>query len=332
MKELEILRSRQNAAWRILDHDLRLSRADAAYLFAGPRGTRKKEAAVLFAQSLVCPHAEGGWACGKCSVCRRVRDGGYADIRILDGAKASIKKEEIEQLQDYFSRTALEQGGRKAYILNAADNMTASSMNSILKFLEEPSGRITAILCTENPERILPTIRSRCKLIPFRAPSRDELEEEAREEGVDALDAHVLAANAESLEELKRTAGTEGYQSGLAEWMEFVSHCAGEVEEGVFYLRNEAFDGKRKERQKGALPWFLRAGVVYCEDLLTGKRGISGRWDRALAQWEEVPVPPEALEMVLLKAEDALLAHCSVSLTADRLGYALSKEALNGRK
>ena len=162
----ELLEKQQPIVYRALDNACKTNRISSAYLFTGPYGTPKYEAAVLLAQSILC-EKKNGLACEECNTCRRVREGTYADMMILDGKDESISKEMIDGIQEKFSKTALEENGQRIYIIKNAENATISAQNSMLKFLEEPGSGVTAILTTDNVNRMLPTIISRCTVLPF---------------------------------------------------------------------------------------------------------------------------------------------------------------------
>ena len=141
------LKEQQPIVYHTLKNALENSRLAHAYLFSGPGGSMKKDAAILLAQSLLCKG--NTFACEECDLCKRVKAHEYADMIYLDGSEISIKKEDIKKLQKSFEKTALEKNGRKIYILDHVENATADALNSLLKFLEEPSGDMTAILLVE---------------------------------------------------------------------------------------------------------------------------------------------------------------------------------------
>ena len=157
----------QPVAWKTLSNALRSRTYAHAYLFQGQIGTAKREMALLFAQSVFCPHSKEGIACGECEVCRRVAALEYADLSYIDGSETSIKKADVLRLQEQFSRTSLEISPYRIYIMDHAENATPDALNSLLKFLEEPQPGIIAILISDHPELLLPTIVSRCQCIPF---------------------------------------------------------------------------------------------------------------------------------------------------------------------
>lgn len=129
--------------------------------------------AVQLAKSLFCV-GEPGDACGSCHHCLRIDSGNHPDLRVVVPDGTSIKIDQIRELQKEFSFKAVE-SSLNVYIIQHAEKMTVQAANSLLKFLEEPSYQVTAILLTEHLNQILPTILSRCQVIHF-----DELPFEQR--------------------------------------------------------------------------------------------------------------------------------------------------------
>ena len=162
------LKTLQPIVYQTLHNALTNDSLSHCYLFVGPTGTARFETAVLLAQSLVCDHTDDGWACQQCMQCIRIEENNYADYILIDGSKESIKAERILNLQYQFSQTALEKAGRKIFIINSCENMTLKAANSLLKFIEEPSGNVVGIFITSQIDRLLPTIVSRCQKVSFR--------------------------------------------------------------------------------------------------------------------------------------------------------------------
>ncbi len=210
----ELLAEEQPVVYRALKTAAEENRISSAYLFTGPAGTPKHEAAVLLAETIFC--SEHGLACESCETCRRVREGLYADFRWIDGSAGSISKETVDALQADFAKTAIEEGsGQKVYVLENAENMSISAQNSILKFLEEPSEGVTAILTTDNIHRLLPTIISRCTMIPFVPLSAEERMKKAADEGIDEDDAYFLSQLGRNAEEMKTLCESDMYRNAL---------------------------------------------------------------------------------------------------------------------
>lgn len=139
-------------------------RVSHAYLFTGPAGSNKTSAAYAFAQALLCK--DGG--CRTCETCRKISRRKHPDVRFY--APAGANGYLVEQIREIVSDMALApiQASRKVYILDRADMLNASSANAFLKSLEEPPGDVLIILLGRTVEAVLPTIVSRCQVVPFR--------------------------------------------------------------------------------------------------------------------------------------------------------------------
>ncbi len=136
--------------------------ASHAYLFTGPPGVGKSEAALAFAAGLAC--SDGG--CGVCSTCRRVLEGLHPDVEIIAPEGNFIRKQEITEINLHAAYRPYE-ARAKVYIFLEADSFNAEAANAFLKTLEEPPGHVHFILVTDHPGHLLPTIASRCQPVAF---------------------------------------------------------------------------------------------------------------------------------------------------------------------
>lgn len=187
----------QPVVYQMLQQALKLGQVSHAYLFTGGQGCFKKEASILLAQSLFLDSEgfieEETLEEGKKDIARRIADESYGDFLFFDGTqKEAIGRENILGIQELFAKTSLEDSDKKIYVIDHAENMSISAMNCLLKFLEEPSNNVYAILTTDNVERLLPTIISRCVVVPFRVIGEDVYYNFMIEEGVDPEDAFLL--------------------------------------------------------------------------------------------------------------------------------------------
>ncbi|MBP1996198.1 DNA polymerase III subunit delta' [Paenibacillus eucommiae] len=193
----------QAAAKRLLQNGLRHDKLSHAYIFSGPIGTGRAEMAVALAKAVYCSTMVED-ACGECLECRKVEHHNHADLHIVEPDGASIKIEQIRQLQKEFAYRATA-SGTKIYIIHQAEKMTAAAANSLLKFLEEPASKVIAILITENGNALLPTIQSRAQWISFTPMPRDDLIWSLLQEGhpeVLVRPAAHMAAGIEAAKEL----------------------------------------------------------------------------------------------------------------------------------
>lgn len=210
VKTWELLEKQQPIVMRMLKNMLQKNRIAHAYLFEGMKGTGKKEAALIFAKAIFCEDVRDGYKpCETCISCRRIDHHNNPDLHIIEPDGASIKIEQIRQLQQEFSKKAVE-SQYKVYIIVAAEKMTVNAANSLLKFLEEPDGQTVAILITEQPQRILPTILSRCQLLSFQPLPKQEMIKTLMEHGLDPEEAPLFAHLTSNVDEA-RTLREDGW-------------------------------------------------------------------------------------------------------------------------
>lgn len=196
----ERLEQEQNIAYKTLYNSFNAHKETHAYLISGSKGSPLKELALFIAQSLICK--EDVLACESCIDCKKIKNGNYADLTFVNGKEENILKDDIEKLKDEFSLTAVEENGKKIYIIHLIENANLVAVNKLLKFIEEPSNDIYGILTTRNLERVLPTIVSRCQLIRLKPASKDELISKLKEE-YDEDTSKLLAGFNDSIEEVE---------------------------------------------------------------------------------------------------------------------------------
>ena len=163
---IDDLKQNEPIAYRSLSNAFKNNKIAHSYLLTGEYNPLKIETAYLIAQSIV--EGKNDFACETCDTCKRIRKNEYFDVIYVDGYSELIKKDDIENIMDEFSRTSLESSGKKVYILANINNATTKVLNMILKFMEEPSNSNTyGIFITDKKEDLLPTVVSRCQEIPF---------------------------------------------------------------------------------------------------------------------------------------------------------------------
>lgn len=174
----------QDHVLTILRNGLRQNRLSHAYIFSGSPGTGRKRTAMALAQAVLCTEQVDD-ACGRCLACRKVEHGNHPDIHWIVPDGASIKIEQIRDLQQQLAyRSASD--GTKIYIIDQAERMTTQAANSLLKFIEEPISPVLAMLITENGHALLPTIQSRAQWLSFHPLSAQRMREALLAEGFPA--------------------------------------------------------------------------------------------------------------------------------------------------
>lgn len=196
-----------------------------ALLAHGPAGVGQLEFSLMLAQAWLCerPQAgQGGAACGHCDSCRLVRSRSHPDLLVVlpealrlqlgwadedDKPKAEAKPSReirIAQLReaiDWAQRTS-GRGRAKVLVIHPADAMNGPTANALLKTLEEPPGLLRIVLGTADPERLLPTVRSRCQRVPLALPAAQQAAEWLRSQGLTEPGALLALAGGSPLEAL----------------------------------------------------------------------------------------------------------------------------------
>lgn len=196
------------------------TRPAQALLLAGPRGVGKSELALDWARALLCEAARpDGSACGACPACHWFGTGVHPDFRRV-GLQEKTSKEgetrlataiEVDQARDTvdFVQLSTYRAGYRVVLVDPADSLNLAAANALLKVLEEPPLNTVFVLVSDQPRRLLPTIRSRCTRLDVGLPSLAQATAWLAEQGVD--DAPALLALA------------GGTPLGALEW------CEGEV-------------------------------------------------------------------------------------------------------
>jgi DNA polymerase III subunit gamma/tau len=146
---------------RTLKNAVAQNRLAHAYLFVGPRGVGKTSTARILAKSLNCVKGPTVTPCGECDNCREIAAGNSLDVIEIDGA-SNNSVDDVRQLRENV-RYAPAKGRYKIYLIDEVHMLSPAAFNALLKTLEEPPAHVKFIFATTEPQKVLPTILSRCQ-------------------------------------------------------------------------------------------------------------------------------------------------------------------------
>jgi DNA polymerase III subunit gamma/tau len=226
----------QDHVVRTLKNAITQKRLAHAYLFVGPRGTGKTSTARILAKALNCIHAPTVTPCGVCDSCREISQGISLDVLEIDGA-SNNSVDQVRELRENV-RFAPIRGNYKIYIIDEVHMLTQQAFNALLKTLEEPPAHVIFVFATTEPNKVLPTILSRCQRFDLRRiPTpiiAHQLESIANQEGV-----ALSAAAAEAI----AIASEGGLRDAESMLDQLVAFCGKEINEDqvleIFGLTSE---------------------------------------------------------------------------------------------
>ena len=301
-----------------------------AYLLVGNPGTPLLETAKFLAKSLLCDEPSP-LACNNCITCLRVDDDNYPDFILFDGSKGTIKKGDIDMIENQFEKTAFESKGIMIYIIHLVENMKAVTVNALLKFLEEPKENVYAFLTTNNENSILQTIISRCQTMHLKLVDRNEVIKEAIEMGCESKDAELLSYfynNSELIYDLlnNKDEAKPYLQSkeALDELLE--SFAKGNKKESVFLMQNKI---EPLINSKESFRFFIDLLLQIFEDLLN----IQNSREITLKSYDTIlhdivanlsHIDRSLLE--ILKQRNLVNDNLNISLQLDHLIFEIVKE------
>lgn len=255
-----------------------------AYIFAGPRGVGKTSTARILAKSLNCKNGPAVKPCQKCPSCLEISQGRSLDVIEIDGA-SNRGIDEIRTLRENvkFSPTS---GRFKIYIIDEVHMLTTEAFNALLKTLEEPPEFVKFIFATTQPNKVIPTILSRCQRLDFRRISVMEiisqLEKIAAAEKI-SIDRDVLFAIARSSDGALRDAESvldqlSSFSGGKVVLRDVVSVLGLVEQEALFEITDRII---RKDP---------KAALELLNSIIDGGKDVSVFLDNFIEHWRNLMV------------------------------------------
>jgi DNA polymerase III subunit gamma/tau len=270
---------------RTLKNAVAQNRLAHAYLFVGPRGIGKTSTARILAKSLNCIKGPTVTPCGECDNCREIAAGNSLDVIEIDGA-SNNSVEDVRQLRENV-RYAPAKGRYKIYLIDEVHMLSAAAFNALLKTLEEPPEHVKFIFATTEPQKVLPTILSRCQRFDLhRIPANliaQHLQFIAGNEKItlEPAAAHAIARGAEGglrdaesmLDQLVAFCGEKISESDVLNVFGFTSEqtvidltgriLRGETPDAIDLLHQQSESGKDMMRLMSDLIAYLRDLLVF---------------------------------------------------------------------
>jgi DNA polymerase III subunit gamma/tau len=270
---------------RTLKNAVTQNRLAHAYLFVGPRGVGKTSTARILAKSLNCIKGPTVTPCGVCDNCREIAGGNSLDVIEIDGA-SNNSVEDVRQLRENV-RYAPAKGRYKIYLIDEVHMLSPAAFNALLKTLEEPPEHVKFIFATTEPQKVLPTILSRCQRFDLhRIPANliaQHLQFIAKKEKItlQLAAAHAIARGAEGglrdaesmLDQLVAFCGEKITESDVLNVFGFTSEqtvsdltgriLRGETPEAIDLLHEQSEAGKDMMRLTADLIAYLRDLLVF---------------------------------------------------------------------
>ena len=205
----------QEVIVRTLRNQVKTGRIAHAYLFCGSRGTGKTTCAKILAKAINCENPVDGNPCTECAACKAIQAGISMNVIEMDAAS----QRGIDNFRQIISEIAYPptEGRYKVYIIDEVHMLTPEAFNAFLKTLEEPPEYAVFILATTDPQRLLPTVLSRCQRYDFRRIPTKIIEERLRE----VLDAETIEAEDEAVHMIARRA-----EGGMRDALSIADQCA----------------------------------------------------------------------------------------------------------
>lgn len=164
----------QLTLWQYYSAVREQGRLHHATLLVGQRHVGKQHFAEAMAQLLLCRSPQSGIACGRCKACELLAAGSHSDLHRIEPEEEgkAIKIDQIRQLLGALAGTS-QQGGSKVVVIGPLEALNINAANAFLKSLEEPTANTYFLMFSHSPERLLPTIRSRCSIQRVELPPED---------------------------------------------------------------------------------------------------------------------------------------------------------------
>lgn len=311
----EYLRKNQPIFYNLINSEFSQKKIPHAFLLVGNNTEKPLN---FLAMSLICDET---LACLKCNDCRKVIEDKYADIIRYNGKQSSIKKADIEYIQDRFSKSSIE-GKEKIYIIQNIEFATKEAMNTLLKMLEEPTEGIYALFTTANKSRVLPTILSRCQVIDIKPDNKKIIVDELMKIDIPEDAANILSFLTNDIESAKKMYDDK-FEYMQIQVINFI--------EDLYFKRNNLIINTqtnllKRYKERGDIKLFLSMLLLAMKDVFHVKQNQKITYSKNIDLLKKIDVDTnKLLEQIeiILKANYTIENNVNVELLMDHIMYKL---------
>lgn len=310
----------QDKAKKMIRRSLAAQRIPHAYIFKGPEGVGKRLFARGLAAAVNCRSKDQIEACGDCISCKKFKSMNHPDYQVIRPEKGVIKIDQIRKLSKDLSYAPFESTMR-VIVLEDVHTMRREAANSLLKTLEEPPPNNLLILTADSSREILPTLTSRCQVVPFMSLSLNHTSDILVQQGIDRETALLFARLSEGSPGISLLLHKKDMVGLLEEVVVTVSDPVLEPDKDVSVLLMLA---EKMAALKEDLVTLLGLLKLWLRDMLMGdgEVGFVGQKDRSqLKSWssKELFAKLQAIE----QAEKELARNCNKNLVCEVLLFRL---------
>lgn len=316
MLENDQIKKEQPIFFQTIYNQLLANKKNHAYLIEGYDAL---EYAKFLVKSLLCK--EEVLCCNQCRLCHQINEEIFIDMVIIDGAKESIKKSHIEQIQKQFIKTSVE-GNGKIYLINHIENATTEALNSLLKLLEEPVPGIYAVFTCNNINQVLSTIISRCQVFRLKPLNIQKTKELLLNSDIKKEHANILVNICPTIDQMKEMASNEVFEDMIIEAMNFIEDYYFKKEN---LLINTQTNLLKKYKDKEEIMLFLDLIALGFKDIIN----IHNQVEAVFVDHSFLKQCNDSLEnlvnkiQTILEIKNDLALNANIALVIDRLVYSL---------
>jgi DNA polymerase-3 subunit delta' len=313
------LKETQPILYQILEKSFIHNTIPHAFLLVG---YNTYDIAHYIAKALVCD--ESILACQNCIDCNKIENHNYSDLIFFSGKEKSIKKQNIEFIQEEFSKSSVE-GKCQIYILENIDNSSSESMNSLLKTLEEPGNNKYAILTCNNLNKVLPTIQSRCRIVQLLPESKNTLKNNLIKQGMTNENAKIMSEIFQSYQDCEPYIESQLFDELKQEVKYFIEDMYLKKDNIIINVQTHLL---KKYKDKNSITLFLNLLVLALKDLFHVKHSMNISYESFRNLYDKIITNDNniiSMIEIILETERNLSTNANINLLMDSMIYKIQK-------